>query len=72
MSDEHSERPEAQANAGAFLSPFGGMVPAPMKTDDGVDAPPEPDDPAAAAAQAPHRSTLDILLGRNAPPPKDL
>ncbi len=72
MSDDHSERPTAQPNAGAFLSPLGGMVPAPMEALDAGVAPPEPDDPAEAPAAAPHRSTLDILLGRHAPPPKDL
>lgn len=72
MSDDHSERPEAQANAGAFLAPFGGVVPAPMRPQDAIDeAPTDPDDPGSLPAQPAHRSTLDILLGRKVPPPKD-
>ncbi len=46
MTDEPHGR-QAQGNAGAFLAPGTGMIPAPMASDDTLGgAPPEPDDPA--------------------------
>ena len=70
MSDR--TRRTVNGNAGAFLAPETGMIPAPMDSiGDLSDAPPEPDDPAPPADVAPTRSAIDILLGRNAPPPKD-
>lgn len=72
MSDARKERPEAENNAGALLSPVG---PIPFSGDTRSDeldhAPPEPDDPAQPAPEPRHRSTMDKLVGRNAPPPMD-
>jgi len=72
MTDEPHGR-QAQGNAGAFLAPETGVIPAPMDSVGSLgDAPPEPDDPAEPAHVTPQRGLLDSLLGRNQPPPRNL
>ncbi|MFN8620655.1 MAG: hypothetical protein U0869_07940 [Chloroflexota bacterium] len=72
MSDDGEKRPEAQGNAGAFLAPFGGVVPVPMTPQGTEGAPAEGEDPDAAPPEQKRRSTLDWMLHRGDPLPKDL
>ena len=71
MTDDHGKPREAEGNAGAFLAPFGGVVPVPMSPQGAEGAPDEPLDPEVAPPAKPHRSTLDWMFHRNDPPPKD-
>jgi hypothetical protein len=70
---EDPDQREAQGNAGAFLSPYSGMIPFPVSTadQDPGGSPAEPPDPAQVPDQPQQRSLLDRLLGRNPPPPRE-
>jgi hypothetical protein len=72
MSDDQGKKTEAEGNAGAFLAPFGGVVPVPMSPQGVEDAPEEGENPDEAPPEKHRRSTLDWMLHRGDPLPKDL